>query len=529
MKGPPHVKTGCFGLGLLLLIAAGSLVLRLQQLQVRPMHADEAVQAARFRDLWYEGRYVYDPQEYHGPTLTYCTLPAVWALRPRDFAETTEVTYRLVPVIFGVGLVLLLLGLTDALGASGVLAAGLLTAVSPAMVFYSRYYIHETLLVFFTMAAMVAGWRYYRTGRLAWSLAAGACLGMMQATKETSVLVFACLAVATLLALGWTRWLRDDEDSCGAARYWWHGVAGASVGVLIAAIWLTSFLQHPRGLLDGVLTYWPWLGRAGGQSPHVHPWYFYLQRLLYWRLANGPRWSEAVILLLASGGWLAALRPQRPTDHQEVAALFARWLGFFTLGLVLVYSAIPYKTPWCLLGFLHGAILLAGYGVHRLLRGLSTVPLRVLALLGLSVAVVHLGRQAWRASVLMPADPRNPYVYSQTLPDMRRLSEDLEQLSHAAPAAMDVTVKVFWPDGYYWPLPWYLRRMDRVGYWVGLPPDLSAPLVIASPEYDQPLTQQLDATHLMTGYYALRPNLLAQLWVRMDLWEAHLRRLGRIP
>jgi hypothetical protein len=41
-------------------------------------------------------------------------------------------------------------------------------------------------------------------------------------------------------------------------------------------------------------------------------------------------------------------------------------------------------------------------------------------------------------------------------------------------------------------------------------------------------TNQLDATHLMTGYYAQGPNVLAQLWVRMDLWEARLKRRGRI-
>jgi hypothetical protein len=29
-------------------------------------------------------------------------------------------------------------------------------------------------------------------------------------------------------------------------------------------------------------------------------------------------------------------------------------LAFYTLILLALYSAIPYKTPWCLLGFLHG-------------------------------------------------------------------------------------------------------------------------------------------------------------------------------
>ena len=36
--------------------------------------------------------------------------------------------------------------------------------------------------------------------------------------------------------------------------------------------------------------------------------------------------------------------------------------------MLVVYSAIPYKTPWCLLGFLHGMILLAGVGAVVLVR-----------------------------------------------------------------------------------------------------------------------------------------------------------------
>ena len=56
------------------------------------MHADEAVQAARARDLWEEGRYVYDPDEYHGPTLQYATLLGLWAGGQDDFAGTTKAT-----------------------------------------------------------------------------------------------------------------------------------------------------------------------------------------------------------------------------------------------------------------------------------------------------------------------------------------------------------------------------------------------------------------------------------------------------
>ena len=55
-------------------------------------------------------------------------------------------------------------------------------------------------------------------------------------------------------------------------------------------------------LLDSVRTYVPWLKRAGGHSPHVHPWSFYLQRLAWFHPVKGPVWSEGLILILAAVG-----------------------------------------------------------------------------------------------------------------------------------------------------------------------------------------------------------------------------------
>lgn len=497
------------------------------------MHADEAVQAARFRPLWLEGRYRYDPDEFHGPTLSYATLPAAWLSGAGSFADTTATTYRIVTALFGGCLIVLIWWLGDALGRPAAAVAAGLAAVSPAMVFYSRYYIHETLLVFFTLAAVTAAWRYTRSGRFAWCLAAGACLGLMQATKETSVLAFLAAAVASTLSVLFDRAWRQAENRDGRPWRGWHVAVSGLVAVATASLVLSSFGTNPRGPLDGVLTYVPWLTRAGGASPHVHPWYFYWQRLGWWQVGDGPRWSEGLILALAAaglagawglggrGGWLPG------ADRRAV-----RWLGFYTVVLAAGYSVIPYKTPWCALQFLWGLILLAGVGAAVLVRAAPGRPLKAALILVLVSLSGQLAWQSWRTSFVLPADPRNPWVYAHTSPGIERLQDDVQQLAAAAgDEAADgdaVDIKVIWHGGYYWPLPWYLRRLEHVQYWTHVPPDPRAALVLSTPEYDAELTAVLDETHLMTGYYALRPTELVQLWVRMDVWEAHLRRLGRL-
>ena len=92
----------------LLLIVGLALALRLPQLDRRPMHNDEGVNAIRFRSLWVNHAYRYDPNEFHGPTLEYFTVPSAWVSGSKDFNQFTETTFRRVTVSFGVGLILLL-------------------------------------------------------------------------------------------------------------------------------------------------------------------------------------------------------------------------------------------------------------------------------------------------------------------------------------------------------------------------------------------------------------------------------------
>jgi len=150
-------------LAALLLAVAGALALRLPQLDARPLHNDEAVNALKVSELWRHGHYRYDPDEFHGPTLYYGSLPFLWLGEARHPDQLNETILRLAPVTFGTALILLLLLFADGLGRQATLWAAIFIAISPAMVFYSRYFIHEMWLVFFTALTLGAGWRYSQT------------------------------------------------------------------------------------------------------------------------------------------------------------------------------------------------------------------------------------------------------------------------------------------------------------------------------------------------------------------------------
>lgn len=495
------------------------------------MHNDEAVNGIKFGQLWdarlasLYGPFKYDPQEHHGPSLFYATFALARLTGAPDLAHLSEARLRLVAVLFGVGLVLLLPLVMDGLGRHAAIWAGLFTALSPAFVFYSRYFIHETLLVCFTFLALAAAWRYWGSRKLGWALLAGAALGLMQATKETFVISLVAAALALGLNLAWNRWLEAGAPPVKAPPLnGLHLAAAFSVWLAVALVLFSSFLANPAGPLDSLRTYGAWLGRANGRSPHLYSWTFYFHRLLWFHLPKGPVWSEALILALALAGASVGFLRQRLGGAK---AGFIRFLALYTAALAAAYSLISYKTPWCLLGFWHGMVLLAGVGAAVLIRCLRWRTLRIVAGLMLLIGAAHLGWQAWRASQSsatqnLTADPRNPYVFAHTSLDLLRLVEQVNTLAQAHPLGLRMPVKIIAPENDFWPLPWYFRGFTHALWSNALPPDPFAPVMVVSAALNARLDEQ--KTHLMLGYFQLRPQVFLELYVQLDLWRAYLER-----
>ena len=504
----------------LALLTAGAFWFRLPSRDVRPFHADESVHAVKFREIWERGAYRYDPNEFHGPTLYYAALPIVKAFRRRSFAETREGDYRLVTVIFGAALLPLFALFADCIGRRAALMAALLCGISPAFVFYSRYYIQEVLLAFFTLAALGCVWRYRRKPQTGWALGAGLSCGLMIATKETAVLSFA----AALTAYGLVRKLesqRGNGEGVKIPRR--HFIVATTAGIMAAVLFLSGFGSNWRGPLDYFRAYAPWLKRAGGTETHRHGAGYYLEIMCWHHQAGHAVYSEGFIVGLSLVGIAAAFVTN--TKFSAPRPGLPRFFALYTLLLTAAYSLIPYKTPWCVLTFLTGMIFMAGFGADVLLRAVPGKAFKAVIAVLLLAGAAQLGGQAKRASFTAFADPNNPYVYAQTVPDILSLFQKLNDLAEASPQRGKTVVKVISTDGYYWPLPWYLRRYDSdsVGYYTGIPADPAAPIVIAASELDEELTKRLGGDYLMTGFTGLRPGVTYETFVRMDLWIVYLQ------
>jgi hypothetical protein len=204
------------------------------------------------------------------------------------------------------------------------------------------------------------------------------------------------------------------------------------------------------------------------------------------------------------------------------------WARYVTCSVVLtaaVFSAIRYKTPWNLLPFHALAIVLAGMGFSMLLHATSSRLLRGTVIASFAVATCHLGWQAWRASVTYAADPRNPYVYAQTVPDAVRMAARIRDLAAVHPEGTRMQVSVIAPAYEQWPLPWYLRAMPHVGYWTefGDPVALQAPVIVASMDNTGALDGMLGDRYV-SEFFGLRPEVLLALYTERGLWDRFLAR-----
>jgi uncharacterized protein (TIGR03663 family) len=466
--GQGQSRRGLGGLHLLLVLAV-ALGLRTYDLAARPMHADEANQAVKLGRMLEGGTYVFDPLDHHGPTLYYFGLLPAWARGERSLGALSETTVRLTPAVAGVLAVALLWLLLRPWGPWPAFTAALFLAVSPAAVYYSRYFIQETLLVTFTLAAVVSGLRWFRDGGAPWAGLAGVCFGLMLATKSSALLV----AAAALLALG-------RLPGRGARSLWRDAGIAAGAALLVAAMFYSSFGNHPGGLHDALLTPAAMAARvAGGASGHEKPWWYYGSLFVFQR-SGGYVWDQTLFVLLAALGGLIGLR----------RAGLPRFVAVYAVILALALSAVPYKTPWLVLGLVPALCALAVLALGRL-RSWQATALATCVVLGL-------GWQTRQAVFLRPADPRNPFAYAHSGPDMKKVKA-------LAAAALPGPVKVISQE--YWPLPWYLRDRPQTGYWTRPPADCDGPLVLVEADQADAVRACLRESY-RESLLGLRPGIL---------------------
>ena len=502
---------------------------RFSEIGIKPFHHDEGVNSYFLLNLERNHSYQYNPENYHGPSLYYFALLSVMA-----FGET-DLACRFWPAAFGVLTVLLLWPLRRHLGEIGTPVAAFFLALSPGLVYFSRDFIHEMIFGACSLGIVVGAVRYWESRKFPWLALAAGSLGIMITTKETVVVNVAVILTALACAVLWDaarsllarkeltpaalvrQLLREAGASLPSLD---HGLAAAILLLSIYLFLYSSLFKNPQGILDFLRSIWHWTSERSSRD-HVHPFPYYLGILFKLEL-------PLLLGALAAAPFLVWKQ-----------ARFWLFAGAWTLGTLLAYSLIPYKTPWLMVGILIPMALVTGHAAEQAWQLTNGTAMRLLVAGIVLAGLLLAGRMAWQVNFknyddntnrlgyfaswgaqlrLTPyTDTQYGYVYAQTDRDFLFLVEALRKQVEAQPGQTHTGIYVASPD--YWPLPWYLRDYDQVAFVGGLPPDLNGP-----PRFSQPIIlaradqreilDRVPGIHAATQPFALRPGVDLLLYVR---------------
>lgn len=466
-------------------IAAIALAIRIPCLADRPMHTDEAVQAYLLGGILEGKGYHYNPRELHGPAPLVLAWPIVRLCGAHGFSDLDERMLRLAPVITGALTVLLFALLGGRFESAAAAGAAVLWSVSSLPVYYSRYFIHETLFVGATLGLIVCAVRALSRGSAIWAVAAGMCAGVMLGSKETAIISLAAMGIA---GVPW--FVRRLGCRSRMILPLLLGLAIAIALFLALYSWGATTLRGPLDFVESFARY----GRRAGGEGHEKPTWYYLVLL-------GGTPSGFAILLLAVTGAVQGFRKAIPVSE---------FFAVYGLLIFTVYSAIPYKTPWLALNLWLPISILAGAGLAALWRMATAPRTRASVCAGMLALAFLQARDTFDRVFSRPCDERNPYAYAHTGEDLLRLPESLEKWRReTGVAAGDMRIAVLAADP--WPLPWYLRRFPLTGYWQPGQTPSPADLYITSPETGEAIQSRLKGWR--SEFFGLRPEVLSILWM----------------
>ena len=491
---------------LILLLAA---ITRLTLLDIKPPHFDEGINGWFCDQMAKNGYYSYDPNNYHGPLHFYVLFTSLMALGRNLWALRLPVVLVSLFTIFWIFLFRPFFGRTICYLAS------LAMAISPGFIFYNRYSIHESWLVFFlivTLWGLLGIWAS-KEPKYFW----GSILGVtgMILSKETYIIhLFALLCAGIGLAILNKVFPSSAELGHNKSRLPMNHIIGAaSVGAALIIFFYSGNFRHWQGLVDLFKTFLPWtktgIDAAGhGKAdfdflPLVPPFLTHMPLLASFATVK-LNWYWVRLFLDYEWFVLAGLVFSIRFLFGGNAGL--RFLAIYSLIVLFIYSIVPYKTPWCVISIAWPFLFLGAAFVKFLgeafLKFTSTRISRTIAIL---FALPLFGHAAWKSynlNFFRFDDPKERYVYVQTFRDYHTLVDPvLTKLARDPQAKADLRAVVLLSS--YFPIPWVLGDIADIGYYGKedtWPKDMDADFIVLDEDKADELEKRLKSPYFIEDF-----------------------------
>lgn len=498
--------------GLYLLVVVGAALLRFTNLGSISLSPAEASQALT---VWQLSQPIHTIITIESPA--YFSLTAVLVA----FLGSSDAVMRLIPALFGLGLVLLPWLLRDRLGKIGALAAAGLLAVSPLLAAVSRTAGGEAIALFALLLAAVAGLQMASSRSSNWLYVLAIALGLGLSSAP--------LIYSGLLTLVIARWSQHKIAPPQSPTTWPERsqlIKATVVGLAVLIALCTRFFTFPAGIGAAAQLFGDWLTQfnlLGGPQELIEP-FLVLARYevvllslgivaMLWAIwRNQPLGTMLTYWLMAA---LILLLLQRGVLDNVLIIPLA---GYLLLGLAtnhLLWHSSS-RWTWAVTGIvlLLGAIILANLSrflrvsfadnqqILNLWMALFTVALAMLAFyffwathgrailqgswLGILILVLlYQWGTAWQLTHNSANDPRERWVQEAADDELPVLLNTIEKISQTATNSnidLELYSTVDSPV-----LHWYLRDYWQAQYGQSLPPGAQYEVIISLADIEEPV------------------------------------------
>ncbi len=491
-----------------LVIVLVAAAIRLVQLDLRPLTIAEAADAWRAWQLAQGGIVA-------GTTAS----PLVFALNlwTFDILGATDFLARLWPALAGALVPLLAYPLRAHLGRGGALVSATLLALSPHMVFFSRYLSGDSMVVLGALLLLVSLVRYHDDHEEHWFIVGAVTLGLLLTAGSSAYLALVGLG---LFVYAWGPEIWHSLGALPAGKTARRAAIGFALSVALAS---TALLRRWDGLGDAAALLARWLAGfrpAWGEYPFFWPGL----RLLVDEPLLTVGGVAAIVMLLRERrrgfiGGLAAwavgalvvnvLHSGRQPGDLTVLIVplsllagpaFARFLGgldlredwreaAILLGAVAVLSVMAFF--WLagyaqtgdqdyLLAFAVPLVILAGMAGFYYFGFKWEPTWRTLGLAGLVILALTTISIAWVSNQYVEPVRRPAIVLETGATGVRDLVAQVEFISAQRVTdkhEIGVTIVGNPPNPI---LMWYFRRFSAVRFVTGVGPEVGSPVVITS-------------------------------------------------
>ncbi len=408
--------------GLIVVLGA---FLRLYQLDLKPMHHDEAEEQYYFIEPLLKGEGLVWDYDNKGLAHHYLTFIFVKICGLSAFA------LRLSAAFFSLLTIILIYFLKDYIGRLGVFISSFFLAVSPFMVYYARQYTTYPFYLFFLILIIILFLNYYKKNKPVYLYASFFVLAIILNINIEALLIFSFIVLSFL----YLNYLFEKDLLRKIIRFVHNipkrmicfGIISLVVSFFAIQSGFFSHLENIVNLPGGFIE----LIKKSTESGHNKSFFYYFKILYPFELG----------LLLIS--FLGFFYFKKNT--------FSKFLIYWSICSLLIFSFIPYKTNWVVPVVIFPLFLLSGNTIDYLRKTLVNKKLFILIILS-PFLIGSLFFTIEQNFFVVNNFDKNKLGYVETSIDILKLRNDVDNN-----AKLNDVNKILIAAPSNWPIPVYLK------------------------------------------------------------------------